>query len=216
MQREQLYIVIPCWNEANTIGDVVRSVRHLGSVLVVNDASTDDSEPEALAAGAEIYTHAENRGYVGALESGFREAVARGADGIFTFDADGQHDPKNLETAIQHFRKGADVVVGIRPSRPRISERLFAWSFRCLYGVGDPLCGLKGYHRRVYEEAGYLDRAGAYGADLLRYACRNKESYRIETFPVEIHDREDLPRLGNALKANLRIFGSMLRLYTHP
>ena len=213
MDPEKIIIVIPAWNEENTIAAVVASVRAYGRVVVVNDASTDRTAPCAEEAGAEVVGHEVNHGYVGALNTGFKAAEEKGAEYIITFDADGQHAPENAGSVIEHLDKGVDLVAGIRPFRPRVSEKLFAWTFSLRYGVRDPLCGLKGYRIRLYKDAGFFDRRNTYGADLLRYACRNRDRYRIEQMPVKIYDREDTPRMGNVFRANVRILGGMFRLY---
>lgn len=213
MDHGKIIIVIPAWNEEKTIAAVVESVGSYGRVLVVNDASTDRTAELAEAAGAEVVSHEVNQGYVGALNTGFKTADSKGADFIITFDADGQHAPENVGSVIEYLEKGIDLVAGIRPFRPRVSEKLFAWTFSLRYGVKDPLCGLKGYRVRIYKDAGFFDRHNTYGADLLRYACQNRDQYKIEQIPVKIYDREDTPRMGNVFRANVRILGGMFRLY---
>lgn len=213
MISDKAFIVIPAWNEEATIAKVVESVSPLGCVLVVDDCSSDRTAERAEAAGAIVISQKVNRGYGGAVSSGFDAAVEAGADYILTFDADGQHDIGNLKQAISLLAKGADIVVGIRPSRPRLSEKLFALTFYWFYGLRDPLCGLKGYRTRVYRDAGFFDRSGSYGADLLRFVCTQKKRYCIETIPVQIYDRVDSPRIGSRFKANIIILRGMIRHY---
>jgi len=213
MEIERIRIVIPAWNEEATIDRVVRGVGSFGRVLVVDDASSDRTAGRAEAAGATVVRHDTNQGYVGALNTGFAAAAEAGAEYILTCDADGQHAGENLEEAIRLLEEGADLVAGVRPFRPRISEKLFARTFQWRYGARDPLCGLKGYNTRVYRDAGFFDRCNSYGADLLRYACSHRDRYRIVEMPVKIHDRADAPRVGNRLKANVSILKGMIRLY---
>ena len=92
--RSDTWVVIPAFNEAPVIGGVVAGVRSLfPRVLVVDDASDDDTAAIARAAGAYTATHPINLGQGGALQTGFEAALARGARYVVTFDADGQHDP---------------------------------------------------------------------------------------------------------------------------
>ncbi len=92
--RSDTWVVIPAFNEAPVIGGVVAGVRSLfPRVLVVDDASDDDTALIARAAGAYTATHPINLGQGGALQTGFEAALARGARYVVTFDADGQHDP---------------------------------------------------------------------------------------------------------------------------
>ena len=93
-QRSDTWVVIPAFNEAPVIGGVVAGVRALfPRVLVVDDASGDDTAAIARAAGAYTATHPINLGQGAALQTGFEAALARGARYVVTFDADGQHDP---------------------------------------------------------------------------------------------------------------------------
>jgi len=88
--------VIPVFNEAPTVGDLVaRAARH-GPVLVVDDGSSDDSADAAAAAGAAVLRLACRRGKGGALRAGFAEALSRGAERVLTLDGDGQHDPDDI------------------------------------------------------------------------------------------------------------------------
>ena len=89
-------VVIPVFNEAPTVGDLVaRAVCH-GPVLVVDDGSSDDSADAAAAAGAAVLRLACRRGKGGALRAGFVEALSRGAERVLTLDGDGQHDPDDI------------------------------------------------------------------------------------------------------------------------
>jgi flavin-dependent dehydrogenase/glycosyltransferase involved in cell wall biosynthesis len=88
--------VIPVFNEAPTIGDLVgRAARH-GPVLVVDDGSSDGSADAAAAAGAAVLRVASRRGKGEALREGFAEALSRGAERVLTLDGDGQHDPDDI------------------------------------------------------------------------------------------------------------------------
>lgn len=205
-------IVIPAWNEAATIGRVVESVLPYGTVVVVDDASTDQTGDLAAQAGAVVVKHAENRGYDGALNSGFAKADELGVQYIVTFDADGQHDPENLPTVIDMLRSGSDLAVGIRPARARIAEKLFALVIWARYGLRDPLCGLKGYRATLYQEAGRFDSCQSIGTQLALHAARRQKKYRIKQFAVCIYDRKDEPRLGGSLKANWRISRALFRV----
>ena len=150
MDRPQLLIVIPCHNEAATLGGVVAGAAGRGQVLVVDDHSTDSSRTLAAAAGATVIA-AETPGYDGALETGLRAAHARGCSHVVTMDADGEHDPAVLADFAAAFAAGAPLVCGVRPSPQRIAEYAVAWDGRRRFGIDDLLCGMKGYSRPVLE-----------------------------------------------------------------
>ena len=86
--------VIPAWNESATIAEVVKKTgAFVDRVIVVDDASTDDTAIKASLAGATVITHQESRGYLKSLKSGTQ---ATSAVVIVFLDADGEHDPKDI------------------------------------------------------------------------------------------------------------------------
>ena len=90
--------VIPAHNEASTVADVVRGViAHVGcDVLVVNDASSDDTAARAREAGATVIDLPLNLGAWGAVQTGMRYAQRNRYGTVLTLDADGQHHPEEL------------------------------------------------------------------------------------------------------------------------
>ena len=108
--------VIPAWQAEATVGAVVEGVRRAVpeiTVLVVDDGSTDRTSHAARGAGADVIRHEVNRGKGAALQTGFDEAVRRGAERILTLDADGQHDPAYAGPLLRAL-DGSDVVIGSR------------------------------------------------------------------------------------------------------
>ena len=91
-----LVLVIPVFNEAATIGDVVARARDHGPVLVVDDGSTDGSARCAELAGAEVIRHSRRLGKGQAIRTGMAAAAIRGAAAVVTLDGDGQHDPRDV------------------------------------------------------------------------------------------------------------------------
>lgn len=203
-------IVIPAWNEAATIAEVVRGVASYGTPIVVNDCSTDDTARLAREAGAELVDHTVNRGYDGALQSGFERAAELGLDIVVTFDADGQHEADTLAAFMAPLRNDqVDLVLGLRPQPARVSERLFSLYTRWRYGVGDILCGLKGYRMALFHRHGRFDGTRSIGTELALFGLR--EGVRFTTAPVPIHPRvAGSARFGSLLRANGRILRAML------
>jgi hypothetical protein len=129
-------VVIPCYEGAGSIGDVVRGARSSGlSVVVVDDGSSDGSSAAAEAAGATVLRHPANRGKGAALASGFAYAKKIGATAVLTMDADGQHDPGEVPALLAaHAASPTAVIVGVRsfrpedmPRRSRIGNRISTW-----------------------------------------------------------------------------------------
>lgn len=117
-----LVVQIPAYNEAETIGAVIREIpREIPgvarvTVLVVDDGSVDGTGAVARAAGADVVVrHRRNRGLAAAFQTGVDAALRLGADILVNLDADGQYDPADIPRLIQPILEGAaDLVVGDR------------------------------------------------------------------------------------------------------
>ena len=97
MSNPKISIVIPAYNEAENIGDVVGKIRSLhpdAEVIVIDDGSQDKTAERAVQAGAIVYRHPYNIGNGAAIKSGIRVA---GGDILVFMDADGQHDPDDIQ-----------------------------------------------------------------------------------------------------------------------
>ncbi|HEV7172073.1 glycosyltransferase family 2 protein [Pedococcus sp.] len=131
MNATDVWLVVPLYNEATVIADVVRRARQaFPKVVCVDDGSSDDSAALAEAAGARVVRHPVNLGQGAALQTGFdyiltdpemRYAV--------TFDADGQHQLEDVLVMLERIRRGdVDVVFGSRfldeRTRPSALKRL--------------------------------------------------------------------------------------------
>jgi glycosyltransferase involved in cell wall biosynthesis len=117
MQKPRsVWIVVPAYNEAESIGAVVSSLRSEGyPVVVVDDGSTDQTAEIARAAGAIVLRHLMNLGQGGALQTGMTLCVQSGARYICTFDADGQHCAKDIATLWERLTAdNLDIVLGSR------------------------------------------------------------------------------------------------------
>ena len=136
MGKYKVAIVIPAFNEEDTIAQVVNAVKDYGCPIVVNDGSTDNTKIVALQCGAVIVNHTNNQGYDNALNSGFIEADKRNFDAVITFDADGQHCSTIIDQYIDKLQKGTDLVLGVRPKTARFAEALFMF-FKSIHLVSN-------------------------------------------------------------------------------
>jgi len=211
VDRSELGIVIPAYNEAETIATVIGTIKDLGTPIVVDDGSSDDTGHVAETAGAVLVTHKSNCGYDIAINSGFEKAAKLGCKYVITMDADGQHDPALMGDFLRLLHTGTDIVLGVCNKQQRFAEILFAWFSRLTFGIRDPLCGMKGYRIELYRQRGHFDSYGSIGTELAVYGVRSGYSY--EQIEVPIQTRIGKPRFGRSLQANLRILRAALLCY---
>ena len=109
-------VAIPAWNEERSIAEVIAKVRaHQpeASILVVDDGSTDRTAQVAERAGAVVVSLPFNVGVGGAMRTAFLYAERHGYGALVQVDADGQHDPADLDRVLAGLAS-ADIVVGTR------------------------------------------------------------------------------------------------------
>jgi glycosyltransferase involved in cell wall biosynthesis len=105
-------VVIPAYNEAATIANIVRRARqYVATVMVVDDGSRDDTAEQAQAAGARVMRQPVNRGKGAALWRGMQDALAQGANAVITLDADGQHCPEDIPKLLEAYRRQPDNLI---------------------------------------------------------------------------------------------------------
>lgn len=116
MTANRTLVAIPAWNERGSIAGVIAKVREHrpdADILVVNDGSTDDTARLAEAAGGAVVSLPFNVGVGGAMRTAFLYAQRHGYRALVQVDADGQHDPADLDRVLDGLAD-ADVVVGTR------------------------------------------------------------------------------------------------------
>jgi glycosyltransferase involved in cell wall biosynthesis len=114
--RRRRLVVMPAWNEAAVIGDTVTELLAVVpdvDLLVVDDGSTDNTVRVAEAAGARVLRLPFNLGVGGALRAGFKYAWESGYEQAIQVDADGQHEPSQIETVLAGLDR-ADISIGAR------------------------------------------------------------------------------------------------------
>lgn len=107
-------IVLPAKNEAGAIGLTVQKIAQYlphAEIIVVNDGSTDNTQQIAEQAGAKVISHPYSKGNGAAIKTGARTAAG---EVIVFMDADGQHDPQDIQRLLDKIEHGYDLVVGAR------------------------------------------------------------------------------------------------------
>ena len=212
MLERKIIAVLPALNEEESIAGVIVGLkRYVDEIIVVDDASNDNTAYIAARDGAIVVRHGDNQGYDRSLDHGFSLAAKRGATIILTFDSDGQHAADDIPKVIEPILKDeADVVIGKRPRQSRFSEHIFSFIARLKIGIDDPLCGLKAYHINVYNGIGYFDRISSIGTELLFNA--KQKGYRITQRDIKLNERKSSTRFGSGFAANWSILRALLRV----
>jgi glycosyltransferase involved in cell wall biosynthesis len=184
---QSISVVIPAYNEADRIGPVVEALPADYEVLVVDDASADETARVAREAGATVLSHADNRGYIDSIKDGFHEASG---EVVVTMDADGEHKPADVTRLVAPITSGdADVVFGARDTIPRPSERLLNWLAGLAVDVSDTGTGFRALRKPIAEQL-TLDTVCTCGTFALEATARGATLAEVATPTASI----DKPR----------------------
>lgn len=148
--KNRVLVLIPAWNEEEVLGSVLeevkRTVSSYADVLVVSDGSTDSTAMIARDAGVAVLDLPLNLGVGGAMRAGYLYALRNGYDYAVQLDADGQHDPSEIPSLLEHCTAtGADIVIGARfAGKGEYSVRgPRQWAMKLLSLALSAVCGTK-------------------------------------------------------------------------
>ena len=195
--------IVPAYNEERTIRSVVDRVRRDSpgfDVVVIDDGSTDGTAKIADESGATVLRHPFNLGIGGAVQSGYRYAFDEGYDLAVQVDADGQHDPGEIQALMRAMGvDGVDMVCGSRflddtgyeaPPARRFVIRLFSKLMSAIVRqpVTDPTSGFRLCNRRAIDlfARDYPHDYPEVEAILMVHAHR----LRMCEVPVQMHQRQ--------------------------
>ena len=160
-------VLVPAYNEADTVADVVRAAKpYADDVVVVDDASDDDTGSVAREVADGVVTHPTNLGVGAALHTGYRLPLRKEYDVVVQLDGDGQHDPSHIPEMVARLTEtGAGMVVGSRwlnsshkeyPPLRRAGIRFFTLEANLLGGVDvtDITSGYRVYDASLLAELG--------------------------------------------------------------
>lgn len=192
--RENTFALVPCLDEAATIGDIVRRVRpHVAGVIVVDDGSRDETGQAAAAAGATVLRHAVPLGKGVALATAWKAAGERGAEWVLLLDGDGQHAPEDSPNLFAAATDGVKLVVGNRMDRPntmpwlrRATNRWLSWKLTQLAGVElpDSQCGFRLAHLPTLLALGlHTERFEIESEMVVAFA---RAGHRIAFVPIQV------------------------------
>jgi len=219
-----VWIVIPAFNEAAIIGEVIADVRSVfDNVVCVDDGSSDGTGEIARRAGAHLVRHPVNLGQGAAIQTGIEYARKQPGAQIFaTFDADGQHRVKDLAAMIERLRADdVDVVIGTRfaqstGSRPPLLKRVVLQTAARLsrrgrrLGLTDTNNGLRVFNKKVADGLNITMSGMSHASEFIVLITENH--WRVAEYPIEVLYTEYSKSKGQPLLNGVNIiFDGFLR-----
>jgi glycosyltransferase involved in cell wall biosynthesis len=200
--------IIPAFNEEDNIAQVVKAITPKYPVIVIDDGSSDGTFREAQVAGATVVSHPRNLGYDAALHTGILHAISCEFEFAVTLDADGQHNPALVDHFQAELQKGYQLIVGKREIIPRWSEYLFSLVATSLWGLEDPLCGMKGYHLQSLRRLSTLKSFDSVGTEIaIRLVKSGVQALNVN---VTTRPRIGVSRFGSSIRANIKICRALI------
>jgi len=227
---EKIGVVIPAYNETSTIDTVltglpktlkVRGMTYQFVVIVVNDGSRDTTAAlVAKHAGVVLINHLVNSGAGAATRTGLRYARETGYKYAITMDADGQHDPRDMQrVATELITSGQDMIIGSRLLNHRgmpwyrvLGNRGLTFITLLLFGVkvSDSQSGLKGLSHKALQRITFRSDRYAFCSEMIWRA--HQEHLTIKEVPIQaIYTEYSLGKGQGNLGAGVTLVGQLVK-----
>ena len=223
--KSRVLVLIPAYNEAATVGNVIARVLQQGlAVLVVDDGSSDDTAQVSLRAGADCVQLPFNLGVGGALRCGFRWAIRMGYDCVVQCDADGQHSPEEIVRLIEFAEENdLHLTIGSRflgdsPFKSsrlrRIPMKLMAMLASRATGVAitDTSSGFRAIRQPLLSEFARKFPVHYLGDTFDVTVEAGRQGYRVGEIPVPMQERAGGVPSSNAVWSLIYLVRSFLVL----
>lgn len=232
-------IFFPAYNDAGTIASMVvtariaaRQLTHDFEILVVNDGSRDHTaevlgELERIIPELRVVHHTKNRGYGGALRTGFASASK---DLIFYTDGDAQYDPRELRALVERMDEGVDFVNGYKMGRSDplhrvLIGRIYHWTVRLAFGLRlrDVDCDFRLFRKSILDRVELTKSSGVICVELMKKV--QDAGFRILEVPVHHYHRAygksqffNFRRVGRTLYDLIRLWVDLVirRVHLRP
>ena len=215
---EKISIILPARNESESLKKILPKLKQLYSeseIIVVDDASTDDTGQICLEHGVKVIRHPYNMGNGAAIKTGARN----GTGDIFVFmDADGQHTPEDIPLLLEKFRDGYKMVVGARTYKEHasalrlIGNTIYNKLASCMTGFNilDLTSGFRAVNAGDFKKFIYLLPNGfSYPTTITMAFFRS--SLPVCYVPIKAHARKGNSHL-NIYKEGIRFFIIILKV----
>lgn len=218
---QNLYIIIPCFNEDLVLRTTVSELMALGyKVIIVDDASTIPAKELLQDLPLHIVRHPINLGQGAALQTGMDYALKLGADAVVHFDADGQHSAEDIPRFLETLNQGYDIVLGSRflrtadknsiPAKKRIvlqAARIVNLLF-CGLWLTDAHNGFRALNKNALQKIRLQENRMAHASEILQQIKKNK--LKVCEIPTFISYTEYSLQKGQKISNSLNIFLDLL------
>jgi glycosyltransferase involved in cell wall biosynthesis len=220
MTEAKVSVVIPAFNESETIGDLVLKVKRRYpdfEIVVIDDGSEDSTAEVATDAGARVFIHPYNIGNGAAIKSGMRVATG---DILVFMDGDGQHDPEDVAKLLEHIPE-FDMVVGARVKGSQasigrsIGNRIYNWlgSYVSKFSIEDLTSGFRAVKADVARSFVYLlPNTYSYPTTITLGVLRTGRS--VKYIPITTRPRRKGSSNINLFHDGVRFFMMIIRICT--
>jgi len=226
VEPANIVVTIPAYNEAKTIGRVIRDImatmkEYQYRILVVSDGSTDLTESVSKKLGAVVLRHQMNRGLAETFRTELKKCLEMGADIIVHIDADGQYVAKEIPKLLRKIDEGYDLVLGSRfrgriesmPFIKRAGNKAFSRVISNIvrFRITDGQTGFRAFRRHVAENI-TLTSNHTYTQEQIIRAVKHK--YRVVEVPITFRKRHGKSRLiSSPLEYAAKAWINLLRIY---
>lgn len=217
----EIFVIVPCYNEAKVIFATVRSLLNMGyNVVIVDDASKDDCRSSLKNLPVYYLRHQVNLGQGAAIQTGIDFALKKGAEYLVTFDADGQHEVADIESMLNFLQQEKlDFIFGSRflnGSATNVStSRKVLLKFSRIVNffisgvlLSDANNGLRVFTANAATKIRIRENRRTHSSDFIYQVAKN--NLRYAEFPVSIHYSDYSRTKGIQNTEGFSIFVNML------
>ena len=199
----ELAIIILAFNEEKNLKAVINKAKKYGIVIVVNDGSIDQTKNIAQDNANFIINNLQNFGYDVSIKKGFEFAISKNFKYLITIDGDNQHPIEKIPFFVKLLKQGKSIVVGNRDLKPRYLEKIFSFLSFNLWGIKDPMCGMKAFRIEHVKSITTLYSYNSIGTEIMFQVLKNFSSY--ENIDIKISNRKGKSKFGYSIKLNILI-----------
>ena len=211
LEKNQFVILIPSHNEIKTLKKICLNIRKLNlKLLVIDDASSDGTLQWLKKKRINYIQNKKNIGYENSIIIGMHHIIQKSTSKyLITFDADGEHQTKDLVKMIDFLKdKNIDMIIGCRSTFNRLSEYILSFLFSIKFGIKDPLSGFKVYSVEKLKKIKNKISNSFYLVDLI--VIFKQKNFIIKNTNINVKKRTGASRVGGLFFTNIKIL-SLLR-----